>query len=327
MKRYTYCADKSKSGLKIFHYTVPSKDGSTLKCLALSDLHIFSDADLKNMDIIIKELQSSQYDILFLVGDIADQATLFRDEELMTNRLLNFIRTLGTILPVYLVYGNHDEGFYVPKDKKLNGSLWLDGSHFFNEKFHSLISGYEGVHILDNKTVSLRKGYTLSGINPSINYMIKDMDDDLNAISNKVDLSFLEGLQDEETNILLCHYPDLLVALARDGLLQKVDLCISGHNHNGCTQLRIFPIEAIFDFLKMRNRGIITPCMSILPKDTKNLRGVIEFDERTNMSINPCVKTFSACGGSMEKLDSLFYKGATSVEFVPEKEFTLKPKK
>lgn len=326
MKNYDYNCHKSSSGLKMFRYTLSSSLRSFRKILVLSDLHIFSENDLANMDMIIEELKIEKYDAILLVGDITDQTKVLSENEAITNRLLSFIANLGVVAPTYIVYGNHDLGAYSLSYKKHFGTPWLDEYSIFKEKLNDVIGGYNGVHILDNVTEHIEDGFTISGVNPSIDYVTADSNGAFDKIIDKIDLSFLSNLNSSDINILLCHYPNVIFELHKMGLLNNIDLCVSGHNHNGCSQLKFFPVEEIFNLLGMKNRGFITPSMSLKFRDTKNLRGVVELDERTNLLINPCIKTFSATGNKLELLDGLFYKGATSIEFVPEKEFVLKPK-
>lgn len=314
------------SGLRIFRYAVSSLGKRRKKFLTLSDLHIFSERDYENMDIIIEELKSVHYDAIFLDGDIIDQTRVLRADEKTTNRLLWFIASLGEIAPTYVVYGNHDLGIYSNNYAKWFKTPWIDDCSVFKEKFNDRIAGYDGIHIVDNKVESLGDGYTVCGVSPGMDYILKDSNGEIDKVLDSIDLSFLTDLKENDFNILLCHYPNVVFDLYKLGYLKRVDVALSGHNHNGCTQLKIFPVEKLFDLFGMKNRGLVTPSMSVKFSNTSTLRGVKELDDRTNLVINPCIKTFSATGDSWELLDGLFYKGATSVECIPEEEIVLKKK-
>lgn len=285
------------------------------------------------MDRILKEASNKDYDAILLVGDILDQTSALEDEQL-TNKILWFLASLGKILPTYVVYGNHDLGHYFKNLERLVGSPWITGEKLFKERFESIVSSMTGVFILNNKTAILDDGYTVSGINPSVNYFSNPLEN-FQIILDEIDLSFLTTLDSQSINILMCHYPNVIFELHRLGifelhrlgLLKNVDLCVCGHNHNGCTQLKVFPLEQILNFIGCSNRGLITPNMSMKLGDTKHLRGVVELDDNTNLVINPSIKAFSACSEKLEVLDPLFYRGVSSLEFVPEKEFVMKLKK
>jgi len=325
LKTYTYGGKKSESGLKVFKYTCSSCGKNDKHFLVISDLHFFKEKDFINLDRILKEASNKDYDAILLVGDILDQTSALEDEQL-TKKILWFLASLGKILPTYVVYGNHDLGHYFKNLERPVGSPWITGEKLFKERFESIVSSMTGVFILNNRTAILDDGYTVSGINPSVNYFSNPLEN-FQIILDEIDLSFLTTLDSQSINILMCHYPNVIFELHRLVLLKNVDLCVCGHNHNGCTQLKVFPLEQILNFIGCSNRGLITPNMSMKLGDTKHLRGVVELDDNTNLVINHNIKTFSACSEKLEVLDPLFYRGVSSLEFVPEKEFVMKLKK
>jgi len=134
---------------------------------------------------------------------------------------------------------------------------------------------------------------------------------------------FLSKLNPNFNNILLCHYPNAIITLYRNNLLHNISLGISDHNHNGLTQNVL--LEEILDFIGANNRGLVTSGMSMKPNETKYLRGIVELDSSTNLLINPAIKTFTLCtgNGNLEKLNCLFYPGASVINYVSKEEYNL----
>lgn len=194
----------------------------------------------------------------------------------------------------------------------------------FYEEFLDVVAGFSGVNVEANKAYPLKKGHTVSMINPTLQYDLKTPGgnpEELMKYSEKY--KFLSKLNPNFNNILLCHYLNAIITLYQKGLLSNISLGIAGHNHNGLTQ--IVPLEMFLNIIGKTNRGLITSGMSIKPNDTKYLRGVVELDSGTNLLLNPAIKTFTPCtgNGNLEKLNCMFYQGASVINYVSEKEYKL----
>ena len=298
--------------MKIF-----TKETNGLKALVLSDLHIFNDKEIKSVEDKLITLKNNQYDVIYLVGDILDSTNILYSSEYITGRLIELIAYLGHIAPTYIVYGSHDLAYYDFNQK----DHWSPDEEKFKNSFLNLIVRYHNIHVLENETVFLdkEKNYTLSGFNPSLAYALKTPDGNLRELmEEKEEYAFLKRLDPNKTNTLLCHYPNVIMSLEETGVLTSIDLSIAGHNHNGVTQIKFFPLEKILNALGETNRGIITPGKSLNFKETEKLRGVLSLSERNTLVINPAFKTFAASSGILEKIDGLFYRGYTEIEYVPE---------
>lgn len=293
--------------MKIFTYNFKTNNLNDKKALVVSDLHIFKEKDCKILDTIMEMLEKGNYNYLYIAGDIIDATNIFHSKENdeWLNKLYDFFKNAGQILPVFIVYGNHDyQKFTLDKE-------WIDDSKSFYDFFINRISGYSGIYILKNDTYDLGGGYTISGYSPKYNYALKE--DGISKL--REDLSFLSKLDPQKYNTLLCHYPSLFLDLKQDDLLKNIDLSIAGHNHNGVTQVRFFPLEKALNLTHQNNRGLMTPEGSINPKDTKILRGSYPLNDRNTLVINPAIKTITGCKGALEKLDNLFYEGASVIYY------------
>lgn len=298
-----------------------TKEIEGLKALVLSDLHIFTEKDLKQVELLMDKLKNNNYDVIYLVGDIIDSTNVLKLSRLVTGKLLELIAFLGHIAPTYIVYGSHDLSH-----RSIYGK-WLEDEKTFQIEFLNKIAGYHNINVLENETKSLKEGtgYTISGINPSLSYAMDTPDGNDKILLKEIDkFEFLTNLNSNYTNTLICHYPEAIMKLQEVGLLENISLSIGGHDHNGCTQFRFLPVELILDLFKQNNRGLITPGKSIKLKDTKKLRGVVDLGGSSKLLINPAFKTFANCTGILEKLDFMFYRGYSEIEYIPEKNITRK---
>lgn len=307
--------------MKIFEYTVLTKQNIRLKALVLSDLHIFDIKDILSVEKQMMDLKKKKYDVIYLVGDIIDATNPLRFNTLVTGKLLNLIAYLGYVAPTFIVYGSHDLAYYSHSLGKEKGNMWLADEVTFREKFLNKIANYQGINVLENETRAIKGGYTVSGFNPSLNYAINTPDGDISLLlSESEKYRFINQLDPTKTNTLLCHYPNVILGMYERGLLKNIDLSVAGHNHNGMTQFRLIPLEKVLNLFGQNNRGLITPGKSIKLSDTECLRGVVKLDNRNSLVINPSYKSLAACTGVLEKFDWMFYKGATSIEYVPDNE-------
>jgi len=280
---------------------------SNLKLLVLSDLHIIDKKSLKKINIIKKYLNKNKYDVICLVGDIIDSTNIFQNNEIY-NKLLEFIKYLGSNSKTYIVYGSHDISL---RDYKNN--IWIEDYKTFKHKFIDIVSKYENVKILENEILDINKFYSISGYNPSFKYAYSK--DSKNNLLQEGDFSYLKKLDKNKTNIFLCHYPNAVIELSNKNILNNIDVSISGHNHNGMVQIKIFPLEKLLNIFKQNNRGIITPTKSFKLKETSNLRGNIKLKNKNILIINPSVTSLAKCAGILHNFDCLFYVGGTKIDF------------
>lgn len=289
--------------MKIFNYKFLNKNMASIKVLVISDIHYSCTKDNKKLDEIIKHITKIKYDALFLVGDIIDATNVFSNKE-ASIKLLEFIKILGLNTPTFIAFGTHDF-YHINYQKPFWKEEISNDVNNFKKDFFDKIKNLSGIYLESNKPIELKKGYTVSIINPTLD----------EAVNQKANYSFLKYLDASNTNILLCHYPNFVFYLHKEGLLSKIDLAISGHNHNGMTQIKYLPIEAFLNLIGHKNRGIITPDKVLKLSSTKNLRGCIKLDEKTTLIINPAFTSLAKCTGVLKKFNFLFYRGASIIEF------------
>lgn len=299
--------------MRIIKNNIITKQSDELKMLILSDLHIYNYKTIKKLNNIQKYLNANKYDIVCLVGDIIDSTNMLTLENDTYEKLLDFIQYLGTYAKTFIVYGSHDISY-----RNYKKWIWECDFKTFKDKFLSKISKYKGVKVLENETVDLGNGYTISGFNPSFNYAYTK--NFKKVLIDEGGYEFLNSLNPRNTNIFLCHYPNVITELSNTKYLNKVDIAVSGHNHNGMTQLKVFPLEKFLNFFKQNNRGIITPSKSFKLKDTIKVRGNIKINDKTTLIINPAVTSLANCTRFLKTFDCLFYSGATEIKFIPSKE-------
>jgi len=299
--------------MKIIKNNFYTDQNKSLKILVLSDLHIYNEKSIKILNNIKNYLNKNKYDVVCLVGDIIDSTNMLSFEKNTYEKLLEFIEYLGNYAKTYIVYGSHDISYRNYKKRK-----WEEDFKTFKSKFLNKISKYKGIKILENETMCIDDGYTISGFNPSFKYANTKNDEEI--FIKEGGFEFLKKLNHNNTNIFLCHYPNVVMKLFDKGYLDNVDLSISGHNHNGMTQLKVFPLEKILNSLKQNNRGIITPSKSLRLNNTNILRGNVKLNNRTTLIINPSITSLAKCTGLLNNFNCLFYSGATEINFIPEKE-------
>lgn len=290
-----------------------TKQENGLKALVLSDLHIFNMNDINSIMKLLLKLEKNEYDVIYLVGDILDSTNVLQMDNTFTAKIIELISYFGRIAPTYIVYGSHDLSYRTIYNN------WSSDKRTFQSKFIDKVAGLSNVKVLENETVDLGNGYTISGINPSLNYAISTPDGNNKILDKEIEkYEFLSSLDSNNTNTLLCHYPNVIMYLHKLCIIPYVDLSIAGHNHNGCTQFRFIPVEGILNLFGQKNRGLITPGKSTSISDTEVLRGDIDVSSYNIMLMNPAFKTLSASSG-LEKFDWMFYKGYSEVEYIPQR--------
>ncbi len=180
-----------------------------LKLLQFSDLHYGMTINNKNIDKIVKKINSIKPDIVVFTGDLVDQDYSLTKEDI--NILTEALKKIEAKYGKYSVKGNHD---YYNKDFD---NIMYDAS------FMNLKNTYDTVYN-DNSNPLLVYGFddTLYG-NPSSE-----------GLNDK-------GIKDIKYKIVLVHEADYVDDILKE---QDVQLVLSGHSHGG--QVRIPCLKPFF---------------------------------------------------------------------------------
>jgi len=222
--------------------------GNNKKRIALlADIHYSKNYNNTLFDEIISNLKSNNPDYICISGDVVDSADVLLDESLGKN-LKKFIISLSLIAPVIIVKGNHDETFFDnKKEVYLSSDVWF-----------SNLNNLKNVYYLDNKNL-IKDNISFFGINLDFDFYYNKNHEDFNFFIKEID-SKLKEIDTQKYNILLCHTPSSILnkeVLKKSKNINKFDLVLSGHMHNGL----------VFDlFDKIGNRGIVGPYYKFLPK-------------------------------------------------------------
>lgn len=285
--------------MKAYNYYFNTTQTQNLKIIVCSDIHIYYPKDIKKLIKISTFVKNHKnLDALFIVGDIFDESKVLKNNNI-TNKIISILKDLSKTVKIYICYGNHDIYY---KNKK----EWLKND-IFETKFINIIKNIDNIYVKDNIIYKLKERYTVSIINPKY-------EENINASITNDKYTFLNKLDKNNTNLLLCHYPNVIISLIKNNVLTNIDLGISGHNHNGCTQLKIFPLEKILNKFRLYNQGLITPEKSFKFKNNKYDRGLTKINN-TSLIINPSYTTLSHASGIMQVLNPLFYSGVSIIEF------------
>lgn len=293
-------------------YITNTTKENNYKAFVISDLHYSTKKDNKKLSYIINIVKNNNYDGIFVVGDIIDFTNILREDYQQRETLYLFFKELANITPTYITSGNHDISYY---DKNIKEGCF-DDEITFKSEFIDKISCFSGIKILGNETIKLNKtGYTLSGIILPFEYVFL-LPDNIEEVLKRVNnnLEHLRRLEPSNENILLCHYPEVILGLKGSKELSNVHLSIAGHTHSGVTQF--YPLELFLNAIGQKNRGLITPNKTLFfqsGKKTKYLRETVNLSASSSLLINPAITTLSSVAGPISNLDFCFYSGLSEI--------------
>ncbi|RDU64747.1 metallophosphoesterase [Helicobacter sp. MIT 14-3879] len=174
--------------------------------LVITDLHLSKLITPSKVKNTINLANSSNADVIVLIGDIIDS------DERIVKEFLPYLAELKAKYGVYFVLGNHEFIFNANKSLKLIKSL---------KNITTLVN--ENVNINNNINLigvsdlsGIKRGYLQPNINKS-----------------------LQGIKEGLPNILLSHQPNII-----KNTPPNIDLILSGHTHGG--QIFPFSIAAYF---------------------------------------------------------------------------------
>lgn len=192
------------------------KLNSQIKILLLSDFHLYEKMPVRRLkkmqNRLRKGIDENEFDLILMAGD-------FIDENGGIDLLPQVLSVLKAKSGIYAVLGNHDywqyrfkhilKVFFSPHDRILSDL----------PKLKTVLEEY-GVRILMSEKESLRineNDIELFGL------------DYLNHEPQSIaKMKLFQNLDEKKFNLLLCHYPESILALD-----DKMDLILAGHTHGG----------------------------------------------------------------------------------------------
>ena len=199
-----------------------------LRVVQFSDLHIGALVDpAGEIDALIDSINALRPDLVVFCGDLVNIRYTELDSSVM-RRLSRLRSTYGT----YSVTGNHDTGHYVRDSLTLPPAVNLAA---LIERQQAM-----GWHVLDNRTVYLRRGddsIALSGISYDPALVLQRHDRSLPGY----DLGdTYRGVPPALYDITIAHIPQLWERILAEGY---GDLTLSGHVHSMQFKVRLFGRE------------------------------------------------------------------------------------
>lgn len=193
------------------------KDLGSLKIAAIADSHLGITLDGDKFSAEMERIQAENPDIVFVAGDFVDDDSCRADME----KSCEALGKLKTKYGVYLIFGNHDEGYYESLRDFTFDDLCVE--------LHK-----NNVNILTDETVLIDDRFYIIGRNDR-------------SVPNRLPMdTLMKGLDESKYMIVLDHQPNDYDAEAETA----ADLVISGHTHGG----HIYPAGYIGLITKMNDR-------------------------------------------------------------------------
>ena len=224
------------------------KDIKDTNIALISDIHYHPKFNNKIFDKVLKQIKNSNIDYITIVGDLIDSSDI---EEFSS--LKNFLENLTSIAPTIVVLGNHEE----------KAGYIHHWEYYHNEEFIKMLKSINNLYLLDDSTYS-DKNITFYGINLSYNHYNEDKESYESFYKEMKKLK--QPLNSNKYNITLIHSPlNIYTYLEKnpDSELNKSDLILSGHMHNGCAPSWF---AKPFNKLFKSTRSLIAPSKSLFPK-------------------------------------------------------------
>ena len=258
------------------------------KISLMSDFHFSERTEHNRIIKLIDDVEKEQPDYIFLLGDIINDGknvnNIFRNVSF-------YLNLIGTLAPVYMVYGNHDV-------MVKNNDNW---DEFVSDDYVSMLNGIYNMRVLNNESVMLRENIGLVGIRMPFSYYQNYSEDSskcLELMNDKINNNLLDNIYNTSFNIFLTHTPNnffdkefylKLLDTIKNDLNRNVnfDVLIAGHLHNGL-------IPSYVDKTIPGNRGLV----GVVGKNYKllanNSRGIKNITDNTKGIILPAVTTLES---------------------------------
>ena len=225
-----------------------SKDIRDFKIGLISDIHYYQNFNTKVLNNITKQMVINKPNYICIAGDILDKTNITN-----VDPLIDWLKHLSNIAPLFIVLGNHD--IKIGKHKH-----WLSNR---NDVFIDKIKDFVNIHYLENESIVINN-VCFYGFNLSFDYY---------EIQNETYESFCNEIKnidsnynDDTYNVLLFHSPINIYKYLYNNKtcnMNKSDIILSGHMHNGGIP---FWITNIFNKVFRTTRSVASPDRSLFPK-------------------------------------------------------------
>ena len=223
-----------------------NKDIKDFRLVVFSDIHYHDDYPLKLLNKIVKQTKEAKPDYITILGDILDSTSCTN-----LDPLKSFLEEIASIAPTIVILGNHDE-------KSGYNHHW---ESLKNNNLIGILKSIKNLHYLEDSNYEINNinfyGFKLSYEHYINNEHYDSFIDELNDIK--------PNLNDKNYNITLIHSPINIYRYLEDNPkhnLNKTDLILSGHMHNGVIP---FWFSRIINKLFHTNRSLISPNKKFFP--------------------------------------------------------------
>lgn len=221
-----------------------------LKILAISDIHISNLVSFKKIKRIERQFLKEKADYIVFVGDLIDRVEEINNSESLF-KLRHLLEFSAKVAKTFVVLGNHD---YIHRENYSS----------YKEKISLVIKNIQGITLLDNDVYSDDELW-LMGYTETIKYYRRknyDFKEFYNDFS-KHDLLY-KNVDKRLPSVALVHSPEFSDDKRCISLLNKYDLIICGHTHDGCVPFGVGEFT----------RGIISPKKKFFPKNVRGIRKI-----------------------------------------------------
>lgn len=255
-----------------------NKNINTIKIALISDIHFYPNFNKKIFNKLEKQLATNKPNYICIAGDILDDSKYTN-----LDKLTIFLKNISKVAPIITILGNHDE-------KSGHMRNW---SHKKNDYLIKTLTNIPNLYFLDD-TIYQDNNIIFYGFN--LSYKHYEIDNE-SYKSFKQEINSLKfPIPDSNQNnyiITLFHSPINIYKFIEENKahnLNKTDLILSGHMHNGCLP---------YWFTKFLNkcfkttRGIISPQRKLFtkyshsrvftPKDGFIYEGVTKLSKSTKL--------------------------------------------
>lgn len=221
-----------------------------LKILAIGDIHISNLVSFKKIKRIERQFLKEKADYIVFVGDLIDRVEEINNSESLF-KLKHLLEFSAKVAKTFVVLGNHD---YIHRENYSS----------YKEKISLVIKNIQGITLLDNDVYSDDELW-LMGYTETIKYYRRknyDFKEFYNDFS-KHDLLY-KNVDKRLPSVALVHSPEFSDDKRCISLLNKYDLIICGHTHDGCVPFGVGEFT----------RGIISPKKKFFPKNVRGIRKI-----------------------------------------------------
>lgn len=278
--------------LQVNRHYYKVKDSKPIHIKFFGDLHHCNFFQDEKLDTIEKELQQSPTDYVCIVGDLIDSTNYLHTNKEKKEKLIKWLKKIGSQYKVFLTLGNHDFTYYKGQTKIKD----------IQEDFFEELENVPGIFVSHYDPYYEDTSVIIYQLELEYDYYTGKKHENINVLLDTLEAQKekMTHLDDKKVKVLMVHSPIFITHPRVLEYIKDFDFIIAGHMHNGL-------VPPFLTNLIPGNRGLISPYLEPFVNHTRGVETIKLEGKDISMIITGGITKLQNCAPFYLDMLNCFY--------------------